>query len=672
MARSYRHDMISNNGRRAATLALATLTAVTAVALPASPAAAATNPVPVTAIVSATPSGKAANNASNLSDTSTGGRYVAFTSNASDLVAGDTNGVSDVFVRDTLTAATIRVSVGAGGVQGTGSSSEASISRDGRYVAFRSAATNLVASDTNSADDVFVRDLRYQTTTRVSVPSGVNGQAQGGDSSRPSLSADGHTVAFESAANNLVGGDTNATSDVFVRDLTTTITERASVTSAEAQLTQGATTPSLSGTGRYVVFTSSTNEVGTFSDGYNDVFLRDLVAGTTERVSLTSDATHPDGLSDAGTVSDDGRYVAFKSMAGNLTMYDDAAGKMDVFVRDRTTATTDLVSRSTANAAATIGATDPSISADGTKVVFTSSSTNLVAGDTNGKSDVFVRSLTGATSRWSLSSVGAQLTAPSAYASLSPDGTAVSFATDSPNPYGTDTNGTIDVYVRTTFQTGPWAASTDLVQRSAKDFNGSTLSPAALTATDNRLLFGTATPASLIVSYAHGTFDDHRGPVMRLYWAFFKRAPDLGGLNYWATKHQKGTSIKAIANSFAQSSEFKTNFGYGTDSEFITLVYQNVLERNPDAAGLAHWVAKMKAGTTRGEMMTNFSESSEGTRKMRGEVDTVLVILGMLHRVPSSGEVISYANALELQGGQPTEVLVNAILTGGEYAATVT
>jgi hypothetical protein len=209
------------------------------------------------------------------------------------------------------------------------------------------------------------------------------------------------------------------------------------------------------------------------------------------------------------------------------------------------------------------------------------------------------------------------------------------------------------------------------VQRIAEDFTGAGLTPAALSAANKTLLFGTATPASMINARAHGTFDDHRGPILRLYWAFFKRAPDLGGLTYWSGKHAKGTSIKTIANGFATSSEFKTNFGGGSDSQFVTLVYTNVLDRQPDAAGLAHWVDKMKAGTTRGEMMTNFSESSEGTRKMRGEVDTVLVILGMLHRVPTTGEVISYANALELQGGQPTEVLANTLLTSPEFAATV-
>lgn len=663
--------MLTRTTRRAG--AFAVLITLTALALPSPPAGASAKLVPVNAIVSATPSGKAGNDASNTSDLSSSGRWVAFASNATDLVAGDTNAKSDVFVRDTLSSTTIRVSVGAGGVQANSASTEPSISRDGRYVAFSSAATNLVAGDTNAAVDVFVRDLRNGTTTRASVPSGTNGQATGGTSSKPSISGDGLSVAFESDATNLVGSATNAGPDVFVRDLIASTTELVTLTSTEVPLSGGGWAPSISGTGRYVTFTSPTNAVGPFSDSVEDVFLRDRAAGTTERVSLAGSAgTIPNGSSGAGSVSDDGRYVAFKSLASNLTMFTDAPNAMDVFVRDRTMASTDLVTRSTGNVVAASGGTEPTMSADGTKVAFTSNSSNLVSGDTNDFSDVFIRNTAaGTTNRWSLSSTGNQLAGFSSFPAISSDASAVSYAANAPNPFGEDTNGNIDVYVRTTFQIGPFAGSADLVQRIAKDFTGSTLTPAALAAADKTLYFGTATPASMIRTQAHGTFDDHRGPVLRLYWAFFKRAPDLGGLTYWAGKHAQGTSIKAIANGFAKSNEFQTNFGGGTDSQFVTLVYTNVLDRQPDAAGLAHWVAKMQAGTTRGEMMTNFSESSEGIRKMRGEVDTVLVILGMLHRVPTTGEVISYANALELQGGQPTEVLANAVLTGAEFASTV-
>lgn len=654
---------------RAAAAALVTLVAV---ALPAAPASATTKTVPVTALVSVNPSGKTGIGASTEASLSTGGRFVAFTSYTPDLVSGDTNGTRDVFVRDTLAETTVRVSVTNAGAQAVGASDQPSISRDGRYVAFRSDATNLVPGDTNGIADVFVRDLRLKTTVRASVAND-GGQATGGASSQPKLTADGLKVVFESAATNLAPGDANGASDVFLRDTFAATTEVVSVTTAEVSLVSGARNPSVSGNGRFVTFTSMTNQIGSFTDSYDDVFLRDRSLGTTERISLSGDAaTHPNGVSDLGTVSDDGRFVAFKSMATNLSMSTDFPGGTDVFVRDRNFGATGLVSLSSANVPANQGAYAPTISADGTKVVFTSTSTNLVGGDTNSSTDVFVRNIPAATtSRTSVTTAGGQFSGSSTTGAISSDGVAVSFQTNSVTPYPSDANGVFDVYVRSTFQIGPFASSTALVQRAAKDFTGSELPLGTLVATNDKLLYGIATPQSLINGYAHGTFDDHRGPVLRLYWAFFKRAPDLGGLNYWTNKHAKGTSIKTIANSFAASSEFKTKFGEGTNTEFITLVYQNVLERNPDPAGLAHWVAKLGAGVTRGEMMTNFSESSEGIRKMRGEVDTVLVILGMLHRVPTTGEVISYANALELNGGQVTEVLVNALLTGAEYAAVV-
>ena len=144
-------------------------------------------------------------------------RYaVAFISLATNLVAGDTNGVEDIFVRDTQTGTTTRVSVANDGSQGNGMSSLASISGDGRYVAFYSGATNLVAGDTNGVWDVFVRDTQAGATTLVSVASDGT---QGNDgSSTPSISSDGRYVVFISYATNLVAGDTNATRDVFVRD----------------------------------------------------------------------------------------------------------------------------------------------------------------------------------------------------------------------------------------------------------------------------------------------------------------------------------------------------------------------------------------------------------------------------------------------------------------------
>jgi len=162
------------------------------------------------------------------SDVSGDGRFVAFSSDANNLVHGDTNGVTDVFVRDRQAGTTTRVSVGPGGAQGNDDSVNIpSISRNGRYAAFTSLATNLVPGDANGVHDVFVHDRQARTTRRVSVASGG---VEGNDNSYdPSLSADGRFVVFYSAATNLVPGDTNGELDVFLHELGTGRTERVSV-----------------------------------------------------------------------------------------------------------------------------------------------------------------------------------------------------------------------------------------------------------------------------------------------------------------------------------------------------------------------------------------------------------------------------------------------------------
>jgi len=181
----------------------------------------------VTRRVSVGPAGQQANADSRDPAISAGGRFVAFYSDASNLVAGDTNGTGDVFVRDRRAQLTRRVSVGPGGQQANGLSDDVAISAGGRFVAFQSGASNLVAGDTNGTGDVFVRDRVAQVTRRVSV--GPGGRQGNSSSSSPAISADGRFVAFLSRASNLVAGDTNNAWDVFVRDRMLQVTRRVSV-----------------------------------------------------------------------------------------------------------------------------------------------------------------------------------------------------------------------------------------------------------------------------------------------------------------------------------------------------------------------------------------------------------------------------------------------------------
>ncbi len=313
------------------------------------------------------------------------GRFVAFDSYASNLVAGDTNRKGDVFVRDRLAGVTQRVSVGAGG-QAKNYSYSPAISADGRFVAFFSAASNLVAGDTNGKGDVFVRDRLAGVTQRVSV--GAGGQANNG-SYIPAISADGRFVAFYSAASNLVPGDTNMAFDVFVRDRLAGVTRRVSV-GAGGQGNDSSGNPAISADGRFVAFGSSaSNLVAGDTSGTGGVFVRDRLAGVTWRVSVGVGGQASNGSGFHPAISADGRFVAFESSASNLVAGDTNRAE-DVFVRDRLAGVTRRVSVG-ASGQANGPSFSPAISPNGRSVAFGSSASNLVRGDTNGAFDVFVR-----------------------------------------------------------------------------------------------------------------------------------------------------------------------------------------------------------------------------------------------------------------------------------------
>ena len=377
------------------------------------------------------------------------GRYVAFHSSASNLVSGGSNG--DVFLRDRRTSITTRVSVATDGTQGDGPSGHDGvlcISATGRFVAFASWATNLVAGDTNGVPDIFLRDRQRGETTRVSVASDGT---QGIDTSwgEPSVSADGRYVAFDSGASNLVGGDTNGLPDVLLRDCSRGETTRVSVASDGTQGNGLSGLPSISADGRYVAFWSSaSNLVSGDNNGSGDVFLHDCLTGETTLVSVASDGTQGNGGSLRLALSADGRYVAFQSGASNLVS-GDINGTVDVFVHDCQTGQTVLASVASDGTPANGASFAPSISADGRYVAFESPATNLVSGDNNGTWDVFLHDcLTGETTLVSVASDGTQGNYYSGEASLSADGRYVAFESVATNLVPGDTNGILDVFVR--------------------------------------------------------------------------------------------------------------------------------------------------------------------------------------------------------------------------------
>jgi len=243
----------------------------------------------VTVRVSSNPSIGQSNDGSYDAHVTADGSLVTFSSLASNLVSGDTNGVADVFMGVTATGAVSRLSVSSTGVQGNGQSMASDVSPDGRYVVFDSNATNLVAGDTNGFRDVFLRDRLAGTTVRVNV--GPGGVQANGISSYPSISADGNLVAFDSLATNLVPGDTNGIEDVFVRDRAATCTDRLSVSSSGGQGNATSWLPEMSDTGSRIIYRSAAdNLVVGDANGTSDVFVFDRVTQPTS-VTLRTTAT---------------------------------------------------------------------------------------------------------------------------------------------------------------------------------------------------------------------------------------------------------------------------------------------------------------------------------------------------------------------------------------------
>jgi Tol biopolymer transport system component len=437
---------VSISGWRAIVAAVATMVVGTGLAAAATPAGVGSSAV--TSRVPADRNGQQANGFSCCAAISADGRFVVFESSASNLVPGDTNNAQDVFVRDRLAQVTRRVSVGPGGQQPNGNSYSPAISADGRFVVFVSFASNLVAGDTNGTGDVFVRDRLAQVTRRVSV--GPGGQQGNRRSLEPAITADGRFVAFQSVASNLVSGDTNRTWDVFVRDRAAQVTRRVSVGSGGQQGNGDSYNTAITADGRFVAFTSyASNLVAGDTNVRYDVFLRDRVAQRTRRVSVGAGGQQANDHSQEPTISGDGRFVAFMSLASNLVAGDTNIAN-DVFMRDRTAQVTRRVSVGPGGLQANRFSFEPAISADGRFVAFASYASNLVPGDTNHSPDVFVWDRrVQVTRRVSVGPGGQQANSDSSSAAaISAHGRYVAFESYASNLVPGDTNGTSDVFVR--------------------------------------------------------------------------------------------------------------------------------------------------------------------------------------------------------------------------------
>src|SRR5688572_31907356 len=402
------------------------------------PTPALAHPPGVTEWVSVSSDGIGTNNQSDMPAVSGDGRFVAFVSLGDNLVPEDTNGFADTFVHDRLTNITERVSVSSREREGNehsgliGVAAYPAISEDGRFVAFVSQADNLVSKDNNGNADVFVRDRLLGTTERVSVNSAGEEADIGGTG--PAISADGRFVAFQSQAQNLVpGGNPFLFVDqVYVHDRETGTTEIISVNAAGEPGNSLNVQADISADGRFVVFSSFADNLVPGLQSGLQVYLRDRVTGTIERISENAAGEPGDGSSVDPSISLDGRFVAFQTNSGNLI--GDGNHESHILVKDRQTGAFERVSATSTGEPADLLSEHPDITPDGRFVAFFSLATNLVPGDTNNRRDIFVRDRqTGTVVRVSVSTAGEEGNSESQWPTISDDGLVTAFQSSADN-----------------------------------------------------------------------------------------------------------------------------------------------------------------------------------------------------------------------------------------------
>lgn len=372
--------------------------------------------------VSRASGGVPADGSSTESEISGDGRYVVFASEATNLVAGDTNGVQDVFRHDLVTGETVLVSAAPGG-NADGASGSPSVSRDGRFVAFASRATDLVVGDTNGSPDVFLRDMGTGRTTRVSVR-GDGGQGPGGIdvTGGTAVSDDGRVVAFSTGLQ-LDAADRNSALDVYVRDLSAARTEWLTTSPPEAVPSSGDRV-SMDGSGRLVAFSTALPLVPGDETFSTDVYVRDRQTGTTTRRSTgtVGPSDRPAYLPD---LSRDGRFLAFVSTRPDIVPGVRYSAPR-AYRQDLATGTTILVSPPVPGVPVDQGADDSgglALDSDGSVVAFTLDAPDLVPDDRNGVVDAFVRDVSAAvTARLSTAAAGRPGGGPSTRADVSGDG----------------------------------------------------------------------------------------------------------------------------------------------------------------------------------------------------------------------------------------------------------
>jgi Tol biopolymer transport system component len=578
------------------------------------------------------------------------GRYIIFESDASNLVSGDTNGVRDIFIKDLTIGAVQRVSTSSSGVQANKEAVNGSLSSNGQYAVFVSSASNLTSGDSNGTADIFIKDLQSGAVRRI---------ASGAYAAPPVFSPDSRYVAFSSTSEFQGVPSANGVRNVYTLDLLTGAVQRVSTT-ATGQPSKFDSSSfgriAYSPDGHYLAF----NGDSSLSPGeklYGHLlYMKDLQTGALQRISVDlskfgiASFVRLDGITNA-EFSPDGRYLAFTCWTSYLV----SGGQVNedlIFVKDLQTGAMQLAST---DSSGKIGHGQSSgnaeFSPDGRYLAFSSNARNLVSGDTNTELDIFVKDLlTGAIETITVNNVRADK--GGALPSFSPDGQYIVFQSRATNLIDGDTNGSTDIFVMknpldNSVVTTLGGTEHDDVFSSTNSNDiidgGAGMDSVIYSGNSSNYLITQATGGFKVTNLT-GTngidtlynverlrfldksiaFDVNgtAGQAYRLYQAAFDRKPDLQGLGVWINQLDIGQSLEWVSTQFQNSTEFKLRYGTNVSNEqFVTLLYQNVLHRAPDAGGMTAWKGALDTNVqTPSQVLAGFSESTENKIALIGVI----------------------------------------------------
>ena len=649
------------------------------------------------------------------------GRFAAFSTSGA-LMSTDKNTVADIYVKDFDSGAMVRASVGADGLEANGASSQPSLSADGRYLVFTSLASNLVAGDTNGVSDVFVKDL--QTGAIKMVSTNGPGDAGNGASRNGDISADGHYVTFVSNASNFSNIPSSGP-QVYRKSLDFGVINLVSTTENGIAANNVNQAPDISADGRYVVFSSFATNLapGGSPVGVPNPYIKDVQSGTlfdgwaisprapvvlpiqapmmsadalqvtvtlsgtvyfldfkSKSASNVSNGTHGEYVSYAvnrGIAADGGRVLF--AAAGDDTLGADDSPYIQLYLRDTSNGTLMRLTSSADGYAANANAGNAVLSGDGKVAMFVSSASNL-GGPALGQAQLFrasVPTLATSDANKYLSDVPATFTGTSMAAGAGHDTYIVSKSTqviELPNGGHDRVVSNIDNYVlpanveNLVLGTAMIGSGNELANQIRGNSGANTLFGGAgndwITGLEgsDKIDGGSGTDVAVYAEFAAdvrvqkiaGGFavsakssatdidtltgieriklndvmigldiDGIGGKAYRIYKAAFDRAPDLGGLGFWISAMDRGYSLTNVAEEFVRSPEFATLYGSSANNAaLITRFYANVLDRLPDQGGFNFWTDLLDRGImTTAEVLRDFSESPENYAAVIGQIE---------------------------------------------------